>query len=277
MRTMRVQPGAHAVLMEQEAQSIPPASTKARPEVLHKYMPLIGCKYFRRVATILRRSTIHFSSSAAFNDPFDCRIKIDFDGTDEDLGAAVVRILKANGIPLLSDEEPGERVAQLRTEKGRDLFLQTVREGAKRIGVLCLVEDPSDLLMWAHYGASHAGVCLAFDTTCSPFSTARAVAYSRDYLSIRFTDSDGEQMARDSLFTKAEEWIYENEWRSIDDEQGPGPHSFPREALVGVVRGSRLAGPWLDRLRKLTRDRGIPLRVAEPDPDRFELALRDDN
>jgi len=43
------------------------------------------------------------------------------------------------------------------------------------------------------------------------------------------------------ILTKASDWAYEDEWRVIDHETGPGLKAFPEELLVGVILGARMA------------------------------------
>jgi len=40
----------------------------------------------------------------------------------------------------------------------------------KRLGILCLTEDPDNQLMWVHYAARHSGSVVGFDTGAEVFS-----------------------------------------------------------------------------------------------------------
>jgi hypothetical protein len=43
-----------------------------------------------------------------------------------------------------------------------------------------------------------------------------------------------------ALFAKAGDWTYEDEWRAVDQEKGPGVHQFPDRALCEVILGCRI-------------------------------------
>jgi hypothetical protein len=49
-----------------------------------------------------------------------------------------------------------------------------------KIGILCLTEDPLDMLMWGHYDDAHAGVCLKFPVSSEEafFGRVQPVVYS---------------------------------------------------------------------------------------------------
>jgi hypothetical protein len=98
------------------------------------------------------------------------------------------------------------------------------------IGVLSLCEHPDNLLMWAHYGDSHRGFVLEFDTASGFFYQPRppahvhatdeeAAQYAEEYGRLRRV-AYGEdrpsvivsQMQFDVLLTKGAPWEYEAEW-----------------------------------------------------------------
>lgn len=97
-----------------------------------------------------------------------------------------------------------------------------------RIG--CLTERNNSLLMWAHYGASHRGVCIEYDF--SNFSAIESrcmfapVMYrnscpevpesviAKSYKGQGIPTEDQNQLSK-GLFTKSPDWKYEYEWRIV--------------------------------------------------------------
>jgi hypothetical protein len=58
----------------------------------------------------------------------------------------------------------------------------------KQFGVLCLTKDPCNLLMWAHYSASHSGFLLEFDEQHSFFNRrAKAAEFGRYLKKVTYT------------------------------------------------------------------------------------------
>ena len=95
-------------------------------------------------------------------------------------------------------------------------------EISKRVGVVCLNEEPLDRIMMAHYAESHRGFVAEFwhgDETEShgvairlgPFGPAGKVSYRKQPPLLR---RDLENMAI-PLWTKHTAWEYEREWRVV--------------------------------------------------------------
>ena len=92
---------------------------------------------------------------------------------------------------------------------------------AERIGVLCLSEDHTNLLMWAHYADSHRGICVGFDSSHSFFCRRiarddelrqlRKLSYSKDRPHIELVNAVGFS----DFLTKSMDWSYEREWRML--------------------------------------------------------------
>jgi len=103
----------------------------------------------------------------------------------------------------------------------------------KNIGVFSLCEHADSLLMWAHYGDSHRGFAIEFDTStaffhqttppahvkASPEEAAgfaeehgrlRRIRYREERPSVVVTD-----MTFDTIMTKGKDWEYEGEWRML--------------------------------------------------------------
>ena len=97
--------------------------------------------------------------------------------------------------------------------------------------------------MWAHYAKQHTGFCLKFNVD-NDFFTPRTRAVKVDYdviwpeLNVIRIDSDPDPGKK--FITKADDWYYEQEWRILDPNNGPGTQNFPEDALSGVILGCRI-------------------------------------
>lgn len=126
----------------------------------------------------------------------------------------------------------------------------------KHVGVLSLTEEPASLLMWAHYGNSHQGFVVEFDTEHAFFDqrTAKSdqlrhlqrVYYSASRPSLTLSQVS----AFGDLLQKSEQWAYEREWRMLvalkhSDSVVPStPHDIclfkvPFSAIKAVFIGAR--------------------------------------
>jgi hypothetical protein len=210
------------------------------PPHLYKYRSIKG-KAAAHVQQLFRESVIFFAAPPTFNDPFDCRVHLRFpDSPDHYSNFLEHRALKS--VPGLSPAQRKEiafySVEELQPH--RDKALQStmeadLQEGVNQLGVFSLCENPDDILMWAHYGASHTGICLEFSSDHLPHAP-EPVVYSAESPDVSFTDPAKVQAA--ILLTKAAHWRYEKEWRILADKSGS--MSFNPVSLSGVVFGCRM-------------------------------------
>jgi len=180
---------------------------------LYKYFPLSNEKHLGRVIECLK-GKIHFSSPLTFNDPFELQTIISPPTFDE-----IQTFLHEAGTCI--DKEPKSFKAKLNKEINNQ-FLRSpptiaTREWLDEIGILCLAENPKDLLMWSHYGSNHKGVCIGFSALEKPFSTAKRIIYTDQRPQIPFGSyKTMEPWEAEKIFLhKSNEWAYESEWRCV--------------------------------------------------------------
>ncbi|WP_288440663.1 DUF2971 domain-containing protein [uncultured Enterobacter sp.] len=133
--------------------------------------------------------------------------------------------------------ESGESVKAIKLFKA--IFFDHVQDNMKNIlndqtGVLCLTDNTDNnpsRLMWSHYAENHNGVMMKLNTdniiniSSDKMSRIRKVTYSADYPLIeyddylgfagQFFDKNVKDLVIKMIFTKSEEWRYENEYRCI--------------------------------------------------------------
>jgi hypothetical protein len=136
--------------------------------------------------------------------------------------------------------------------------------------LFCVSEVHDNILMWSHYARDHTGVVLEFDTdknTDSPLMRAERVVYSKRMPRlmtqadmVRFFSGqarmDESVIMHDSIFTKAEDWSYEREWRVwLPGTDAAKPFldlGYEIAELVGIYFGCRISDENQQTLVNLT-------------------------
>ncbi len=141
----------------------------------------------RRVMGLLDGKLV-LLNPAKFNDPFDSKLNLRHNDTEQAL------------------------------EKNTDPRLEDV---FKNYRMFCFSEVWNSLLMWAHYARSHKGICvkLSVDSSALPRENdvLESVRYTTHYPEILRRDIKvGDDVAlKTLLLTKSIDWFYEKEWRYI--------------------------------------------------------------
>jgi hypothetical protein len=156
---------------------------------------------------------------------------------------------------------------------------------------LCLAERPDSILMWSHYAQHHTGAVLAF--VCVPerdslWGAAQPVQYPRymprlmteqqftDHLSGDFSLKTTITL-QNMIFTKAEEWSYEKEWRVALPGTNPADHwqdiKFHPLELAGIYLGCNMSQAAKTELVGLMQARYAhgEIIVARKSPTAFAL------
>jgi hypothetical protein len=261
--------------------------------ILYKYLPLTCDLHLDRIIRLLD-GWIYFASPIHFNDPFEMSPVI----TGPEYSQLVQIVERLDTESLLSKNAK----RRIHDSVSKSLLNGGLHEVSKdwiqSIGVLCLTENPKDLLMWAHYASNHSGICVGFETSTPPFGSARSVNYSnqREHVSIVSHSSEDEELIQKVLLTKSSHWRYEKEWRAIKrpireeerayyktliesdpseienvaeilvSEGGPGIYQFDKVAIRRIYFGARIDKTFKDRIEQEANTQSIMAK-------RFQLEL----
>ena len=260
---------------------------------------------------VLERRRIRFTQPAAFNDPFEFKPYIESAASQEHLREYVEQnfdeILRRElkEYPILSKLLPGEgAVDLLRPFKSsipglfqllEPQFLPGVSAVINsalnaNVGVLCLSEIRDSLLMWGHYTDNHEGFVIGFDQNHPFFSVRRGpedefgflrqVKYCRNRPRVTLANTTGTEWFE----TKSEkEWRMMRVLEDAESRLEGVPHpiclfSFPADAVVEIIIGSRCSLELRDRLRGLSK--GYPkakLFQAQEHSSEYALSIRADS
>ncbi|MFW2571282.1 DUF2971 domain-containing protein [Legionella sp. 29fVS95] len=129
--------------------------------------------------------------------------------------------------------------------EGRIILKVSGRVGAEHIkrridsmyGILCLSEDPKNLLMFDYYGEGHKGICIGLDweklgliyKSKEPrqHQLPRKIAYKRNPPLVELSGDNFNQV----LFSKSEKYKHEKEFRLI---YTPGIYKSPQNVLSAI-------------------------------------------
>jgi len=154
-----------------------------------------------------------------------------------------------------------------------------------RKGLLCFSDNWRSPVMWAHYAEKHYGVCLGFDVASDVNDpTVRQVEYNPERVTFMLDHEKAlfgidQNFVHTLLYTKAQEWAYEREWRVIanleDKDERTGFYYVdfgPQLMLREVILGCRNPTP-VGQVAKLVRNHHAAVRVCKARPAFQEFAM----
>ena len=177
------------------------------PKVTHLYKYYAYNEYS---LSVLINKEIWVSKPESFNDPFDCRIDLE-DSTDEKLSKKLLGNISLD--PKKFDTV--KHYASKGVNSLKEIWL-------KKAGIFSMSENCENILMWSHYADEHRGFCVEFvrnaDNELGNIEITGPINYSKKYNKVAIIDSNDElnkSFVDDYFYTKAIDWLYEGEWRSI--------------------------------------------------------------
>lgn len=248
--------------------------------ILYRYLPA------KAAISTLQTGMIWLARPEIFNDAFELRPH--FEQTEH----------LTLPIPKYATAEQLSSIARKQADINKHLLHPRIKESlidssTRTIVVLSLAESYDSLRMWAHYGDAHRGIALGFDTDSgiletSPHQRLQKVAYSRT----RPSRKTWEEVTNDDLlFTKSDEWTYEQEWRIVDshfmaDDSGvkeegrtgdPVHYSFrfEPESLKRIILGCRTSSDLAKEVETLVADRygNVEVKKAKKHPTEYKIEI----
>lgn len=225
--------------------------------------------------------TVRLSRPTAFNDPFDCRIPIDFEGSTEDWRRFLTERL-VEGHPELSSAQVADEVERmLRGGRAQAMYRErfiykAAEKELENMEVLCLCEPRDDLLMWSHYANGHRGVCFGFRTIDWVLlrKHAKPVQYVDRYPMVNFFRTELREAAHQVTFTKSLRWSHEREWRVVRKATRSQMYAYDPEALQEVILGCEIGGEERRQIVDAVRRAKSTPKVLQAYVARGKFALR---
>lgn len=141
--------------------------------------------------------------------------------------------------------------------------------------ILSLSATPLSMQMWAHYANNYDGVCFEFDKS-GIIGTASKVEYiDKPFEAICDPEPDElDEAVRKSFFYKSKNWMYEEEYRIVNNST-EDYIKFEREEITGIIVG-QVALKREDvrkRLVDLARKESIPVYYVFFTPQEYKLSI----
>lgn len=230
---------------------------------LYKYMT------FENVKRVLN-GTVRFTQPSAFNDPFEMVPEI---YAPKSIGPRID--FQFSVTAPRRESESYELPEHFESERCNDIVSRNIRhELDQSIGILCLSEDPSSLLMWSHYEDSYAGAVVEFDDTHDFFLGKFPMEYrtSRPKKDISACVYNREPVPISEFCTKPIDWKHEAEVRVVrslsdckridarDSQDYPiFVMDIPPECVTAVVMGERMCVANQRSIWKMVESRDVSL------------------
>ncbi len=244
------------------------------PTFLYKYR-----KFDERTISIIVNHAIYFAHADQFNDPFDCRIRFSYEGTDEVWEKFFRR--SPSGLTGLTPAQIKEIIERKKRDPVRDEKILELLDDATRkialseMGICSLSADPAQILMWSHYADSHQGCCLEFSTKQNFFEAAFPVDYPPVYPKFNYFEKaqDAMEFAKATLLTKSNLWAYEKEWRMLEMEGSRKLYLFEPQALTGIILGHWMKMEHKNLIHQLVKKLDSPVRLYQAAPQKREFKM----
>ena len=249
---------------------------------------------------ILSNGLIRFTQPALFNDPFEMSPYISAIASEEEIDeifdAKHVSQLREEYEKMNRESRRAVKFEEFKKRYPKEILLPRIKESAKgkaldhakeslsiamsqAIGILCLTGKPDNLLMWAHYAASHTGMVIEFDVEHPFFKqefneplspTGLDEDLSKDYGYLKpmiYSETRPEitissVKSFDSFLVKSNEWKYEAEWRMLMPTARANAtkningvdvflYSVPKSAIIKVILGCRASDKLLELVKTI--------------------------
>jgi hypothetical protein len=237
---------------------------------------------------IFDSGTLFFSPPSKFNDPFDCGFYVAVSGSDnEQVVECVAWGQVTEKFPSMTLADKREATQQVRKEllarhrsDLEDIAIKMLeKETTDQVRICCFSEVRDDILMWSHYSDYHRGICLEFSPTEGFLREAQPVNYSDKYPSldlISVVKDEDLRAAAPWMCQKAEQWIYEKEWRVLDFDGGTGKKLLPPCCLTGVILGCKISDPDKAKVDRWIEAWPSPITVYQATQSKTSFQLKID-
>lgn len=249
----------------------------------------------RRNLRIISHSELWFSCAKSFNDPFDTAFTYNFEGLHDELAerwALDAADRHFSDLPLHERRDRAMRIlAAIRNsptyqqEKEREF----VEDNYRTFGICSFAGSYDNLLMWAHYAASHTGFCVGFSgahleeimenyAKQDVLLDRTEVKYSTEAPRPNFFESmldlGDASHVNSFIATKSIDWKYEQEQRLVYLHHVDEALSIGHAAITEVILGCRISSQNRDEIVSLCRSKVPHARILRAEKDDRSFALK---
>ena len=221
------------------------------PKTVYKYRDWQN-KYHK---PIIVDQELWIPSPHKFNDPFDCNIPIAFNQLlDNNEMAHTYFLNMVNSDHSLNDVQKEAKIQELMERLKDDKVVSNIMNAEldslrNQMGVYSVTAVNDNMLMWAHYGASHTGFCVGLDSTrlFEHFGGGTEVVYEQDFPIINPLDEPLMKMHQ-QVNSKAKVWGYEMEYRLTKFKETNISLKISPDIITELILGANISNDVEDDL-----------------------------
>lgn len=251
-------------------------------DMIYKYSPWAKSEYINKN---IKNSKLYFNCPNDFNDPFDTYPIIDMESVREQGEEFIPNLFKYICPNIGEDLVDNIRKSKIKLDD--EFWDKYMFKRHTSDGVCCFTAKKDNLLMWAHYADYHKGICLGFEKNIKfkvknngVISMPKKVTYSEkrpkvDFLN--FNKINEINPFTSTLYTKSEEWRYEEEYRCVSLRY-IGEVSYAPSNLKQIILGAKMPEKEKDEVRQLVKILEYPpkLYVAKLKNNQYGLDILED-
>jgi hypothetical protein len=255
------------------------------PKVVYKYRDWSN-KFHKE---ILHKNQLYLPSPDEFNDPFDCKIPLDFTLLEDDekkrkfIEKELSQILLSYGkIPFNISEKTRENYYRLKNdiEKYEIEYTELFLNLPQYFGILSLSKKWDSILMWSHYANYHKGFCIGFNLEKLNKTSAinlGIVDYPPNNDFPRISPLEDNIIAFiQTTFSKSKEWGYEDEYRLVKVyDNAPSKEdrkiTITDECIAEIIIGISADNETKKELVEIANAKNIKIYQAKKVPRKYEI------
>lgn len=238
-----------------------PISNSEIPNILYKYRDSGKADDLN----ILENLELYFPSPKKFNDPFDCKIPLDYQSffNNPALVETFIENTKGGLSEMFSEKEKDDIITISRNNLLTNInFLigheqENIKKLNEDIGVLCLSEENNNILLWSHYGQCHKGFCIGLNIDLlldsDEFATGGPVHYTNLYPKISPAEM-GLMPIYTQMFYKSLVWSYEKEYRFIKLHGANSKTRIKPEIIEEIYLGLEIQSKEKDKILSICKN-----------------------
>ncbi|MDA7528067.1 DUF2971 domain-containing protein [bacterium] len=241
------------------------------PKYLYKYRG-----WNEHTRAMIEKGELFYQDHSKQNDPFEIKTRSEMPTDRFSREKLARRELSRFSLPQKIPDEHFEKfVSQMVAAMDNPVGLLSPVEP---YGIFCMTELPDNLLMWAHYGLNHSGVCVQFDAeswedeqygrlTRIEYKSEIPVITANDWL-----DDTTEEPFHRTTRTKSKDWEYEKEWRAICHT--PSTIAIAKKRMIpAIIVGACCPDDHRQEIKEVCDSRGIKVYEAKLSETKYAIEI----
>lgn len=226
------------------------------PRHLYHYRGCTGINDERNLRDLLVSSQLFLRAPSDFNDPFECRFQFGNVAETTTVYDCLVGAATNHGAATTDINNIAAGITKVGSDGIQNIAIDATNARLQAVGIFCLSESYKDILMWAHYGESHRGVCVEFDVAdgVQTFGLCKKVSYDGPMPTLDYPETSPNDILN-PILRKAHHWYYEQEWRVVIPSGSHQHLDFPSSAISSVVYGCAAEDATYNLVRRILEER----------------------